>query len=87
MYQNTSKTSSAQRRLRAAYAARIRWVGQGKGQGHCSVFDATGFCFRMVDWMLYGFPLGAAWECLRPSIMSSKTLQIKRHPARIETVG
>lgn len=24
MYQNTSKTSSAQRRLRAAYAARIR---------------------------------------------------------------
>lgn len=27
MYQNTSKTSSAQRRLRAAYAARIRWAG------------------------------------------------------------
>lgn len=30
MYQNTSKTSSAQRRLRAAYAARIRWAAQGR---------------------------------------------------------
>ncbi|CAM9248189.1 unnamed protein product [Scytosiphon promiscuus] len=54
MYQNTSKTSSAQRRLRAAYAARIRGVSPADLPNFGSTGAEAEFDPEMMGFLSYG---------------------------------
>lgn len=54
MYQNTLKTSSAQRRLRAAYAARIRGVAPQAYPTHSSVASDAEFDPESLEFLGYG---------------------------------
>lgn len=53
MYQNTSKTSSAQRRLRAAYAARIRGEEPPPFPSFAGGYDSEEFDPEMMEFTGY----------------------------------